>query len=60
MDVNIIMSQSNSYLSSFKDADLPEPPKAAMHHEVGIYTGEDLKPHTVGVLCFKSLPIPRH
>ena len=25
-----------------------------------VYTGEDLKPHTVGVLCFKSLPIPRH
>jgi hypothetical protein len=22
------------------------------------YTGEDLKPHPVGVLCFKSLPIP--
>ena len=22
------------------------------------YTGEDLKPHTCGVLCFKSLPIP--
>ena len=25
-----------------------------------IYTGEDLKPHTVGVLCFKLLPIPHH
>jgi NAD-dependent DNA ligase len=25
-----------------------------------LYTGEDLKPHAVGVLCFKSLPIPRH
>jgi hypothetical protein len=23
-----------------------------------IYTGEDLKPHPEGVLCFKSLPIP--
>ena len=23
-----------------------------------IYTGEDLKPHPYGVLCFKSLPIP--
>jgi len=23
-----------------------------------IYTGEDLKPHTAGVLCFKSSPIP--
>jgi hypothetical protein len=23
-----------------------------------VYTGEDLKPHPVGVLCFKSLPIP--
>ena len=24
------------------------------------YTGEDLKPHPFGVLCFKSLPIPHH
>ena len=24
------------------------------------YTGEDLKPHPEGVLCFKSLPIPHH
>jgi hypothetical protein len=23
-----------------------------------VYTGEDLKPHPKGVLCFKSLPIP--
>jgi hypothetical protein len=23
-----------------------------------VYTGEDLKPHPVGVLCFKSLTIP--
>ena len=25
-----------------------------------IYTGEDLKLHTAGVLCFKSLPISHH
>ena len=29
-------------------------------NNVNNYTGEDLKPHTVGVLCFKSLPIPRN
>ena len=23
-----------------------------------LYTGEDLKPYTAGVLCFKSLPVP--
>jgi len=25
-----------------------------------LYTGEDLKPHTYGVLRFKSSPIPHH
>ena len=30
----------------------------ALSKPMNIYIGEDLKPHPVGVLCFKSLPIP--
>jgi hypothetical protein len=30
----------------------------ALSFQIPIYTGEDLKPHTCGVICFKSLQIP--